>query len=306
MRKIQFLIAFFGVFAFVACDKVENPYVVVPSTELNETLFPGNFEDYPWPVFTENTNTNRNVLVEDYTGHTCVFCPQAADIAHQLEVDNPGRVFVASIHAGPSATGVVGFQLLELPIYAHDFTNPVGKAYGIFFANGYGFSGNPRGTINRKVFNDFIFQSPNNWTSQTNTTLAENDLKVNLQSKINFYPTTRGAFVHTEVDVLEPISDDLAVVTYFLEHSFVAPQKKQGVGDILDYNHHNVHRGNIDGLPWGRTLTDELKDANGKYYLDYSYQIPAQYDPSNCLIQVYVYNKTTLEILQVIEVPIVE
>jgi hypothetical protein len=57
--------------------------------ELDTTLYPGNWADYvanEWPTFTANTNIDRNILIEDYTGHKCIFCPAAADLAHQLEV----------------------------------------------------------------------------------------------------------------------------------------------------------------------------------------------------------------------------
>lgn len=290
--------------AVFSCDRVEKPFVPAPSSELNQALFPGDWSTYPWPTFTQNPNTNRNVLLEDYTGHTCVFCPAAADIAHQIESDNDGRVFVASIHAGPSPTGVVGFQQLEPPTFVHDFTNAQSKEYGSFFFNGFGFDANPRGTVNRATFDGVMFQSAANWTTLTNNMLNENTLKVNLQAKTNYYPQTRGLFVHTEVDVLETLPNGLGVVTYFIENSFVAPQKRAGVGTITDYNHHNVFRGCIDGLAWGRTLTDELKDANGKYYLNYSYAIPSNYDASNCHLLVYVYDKATYEVYQVIKVPI--
>jgi hypothetical protein len=305
MKKIAFLLV--GSWLTISsCDKIEKPIVPKPSGELNESLFPGDWSTYPWPTFTENTNTNRNILLEDYTGHTCVFCPAAATVAAQLETDNPGRLFVASIHASPTATGISSFQELEPPTFVHDFTNPQGLAYGIFFANGFGFTGNPRGTVNRKVYNDFIFQSAGNWSPLVNTILTENDLKVNIQAKLNYYEETKGMFLHTEVDVVEPVTDPLGVVVYLIEEEFTSPQKTNGGVTLYDYHHHNVHRGNIDGLAWGRTLSDEDKDPNGNYYLDYSYQLPAQYTASNMHVLVYVYNKTTFEVYQVIKVPVVE
>ena len=92
---------------------MKNPYPPEVNLELDTTLYPGLWSDYEnndWPIFSENTNTNRNVLIEDYTGHHCNNCPNAATIAHDIEVANPTRVFVASIHAAPSATGTSSFQ----------------------------------------------------------------------------------------------------------------------------------------------------------------------------------------------------
>jgi hypothetical protein len=303
MRKRIYFVFAVLILGF-ACDKIEKPFIPKPSSELDQSLYPGDWNSYPWPTFEANTNTNRNILLEDYTGHTCVFCPAAADLAAQLETTNAGRLFVASIHASPSATGMSSFQQLEPPTFVHDFTNPQGLAYGIHFANGFDFTGNPRGTVNRKVFNNFIFQSPGNWTNAVSQVLSENDLKVNLQAKTNYYSDTRGLFLHTEVDVLNTIAEPLAQVVYLIEEDFVSPQKTSGGATIYDYHHHNVHRGNIDGQAWGRILSEDLKNENGNYYLNYSYKLPAEYDASNCHLLVYVFNKTTYEVYQVIKVGI--
>ena len=106
MKKGLLFIAFtiaFGLYLLPACDRISNPYPVQPCLELDTTLYPGNWSEYvanEWPTFTQNTNTDRNVLIEDFTGHKCIYCPAAAELAHQLHEANPNRVFVASIHAG--------------------------------------------------------------------------------------------------------------------------------------------------------------------------------------------------------------
>ena len=42
-----------------------------------------------------------------------------------------------------------------------------------------------------------------------------NDLKVNMQSALNYYPTTKGAFLHVEVEKIDQtITNDLAVVAF--------------------------------------------------------------------------------------------
>ena len=115
-----------GLLSLPACDRVSNPYPPVVNLELDTTLYPGNWANYvanEWPTFTTNTNTDRNVLIEDFTGHKCIFCPAAADLAHQLHEANPNRVFVASIHSG--VDGIGDFQSVD-PEYTLDFTNQDG------------------------------------------------------------------------------------------------------------------------------------------------------------------------------------
>ncbi|MCE3295283.1 MAG: hypothetical protein K0R65_997 [Crocinitomicaceae bacterium] len=299
--------AFLGVL-LASCDKVEQPYEIqsqVIEIDLDTTLYPGVWSTYPWPAFEENTNTDRNILIEDYTGHTCVFCPAAATIAKNIEDANPGRVFVASIHASPGGLG--DFQKLEAPDFMHDFTNPQGLQYGVTFASGYGFNGNPRGTLSREIIGQptgTMFQAANSWTNGVNTLLAENDLQVNLQAKVNYYAATRGLFLHTEIDPMNVDPSKINLVVYFIQESFISPQKKPGETD-MEYHHHNVHRGNIDGLAFGRNISSgDYLQENGKYQVDLGYKIPEAYDAAGCHLLIYAMNPDTYEIYQVIKADI--
>ena len=299
--KKHSLILILAAFTLFSCDKIDKPFVPGVSTELNTSLYPGDWNTYPWPTFDANTNTNRNVLIEDYTGHKCVFCPNAAVVAKGIEDANVGRVFVASIHASPG--GVGPFQSTDAS-YPNDLTNPMVVKYGEAFESGYNFTGNPQGTVSRKEFGGVLFQQPGTWSNSTTQILTDNDLKTNLQAKANYYPTTRGLFLHAEIDTMGLASSDISVVVYLIENTFVSKQKfPAGVTDD-NYVHHNLHRGNIDNLAFGRDLKMTNLKPNGKYYLDYSYEFPAAYDPANCHLLVYTMNKLTYEIYQVIKVDI--
>jgi hypothetical protein len=290
-----------------SCDKVDNPYPVQQSLELDITLYPGNWSDYlanEWPTFTANTNTNRNILIEDFTGHTCVFCPAAADLAHQLYTNNPGRVYISTIHAGPE--GIGSFQTVQAPDYPLNFTNPQGVEIGIYFGtNDGGFSGNPRGAISRINSGGNVFQSPNAWTSITNAAISANVLKVNIQSKLNYYESTRGAFLHTEVEILDAsLTNQLAIVVYLQEDSLVGDQKMSDNSHNSSYVHRDVMRNCIDGRAFGRNLSASDM-INGKYYLNYSFVVPNQldgnYNAKNMHLLIYVYDKITKEVYQVIK-----
>lgn len=298
MKKYSILLILIAL-TLLSCDKVDKPFIPGIPTELNTSLYPGDWSTYPFPSFSPNTNTNRNVLIEDFTGHKCVFCPNAAVVAKDIEDANTGRVFVASIHASPG--GVGPFQTTDAQ-YPVDLTNPMVIQYGQFFQNGYNFVGNPQGTVSRKEFGGVMFQSPGNWSNATTQTLTDNELKINLQAKINYYPTTRGLFLHTEIDTMNLASSDVSIVVYLIEDSFISKQKFPGGLSEDNYNHHNLHRGNIDNRAFGRGMKANNLNANGKYYLDYSYELPAQYDPANMHLLVYAMNKTTYEVYQVIKV----
>lgn len=308
MRLLLFIFLF-G-FLFVSCDHVKNPYPPEVNLELDTTLYPGLWSDYEnndWPIFSENTNANRNVLIEDFTGHKCVFCPAAADLAHALHEADPSRVYIASIHAGPD--GIGDFQSVSPPDYPLDFTNPEGVEIGLYFGeNDGGFPGNPRGTVNR-FNNGTIFQSPTQWTSMVNDQLSSNNLKVNIQSELNYYEETKGAFLHVELDPVDAnVAENLGITVYLLEDSLVGDQKMSDNSHNSNYIHRDIHRGNLNASAFGRPVSSE--DLNGdKYYINYSFVVPnqldGQYNASNMHLLIYAFNTETWEIYQVIKQKIV-
>jgi hypothetical protein len=74
------------------------------------------------------------------------------------------------------------------------------------------------------------------------------------------------------------------------------------------YIHRDIHRGNLGGQAFGRTLTNN-DIINGKYYVNYSFVLPNQldgnYNAENMHVLIYVYDKVTWEIYQVIKQKIV-
>jgi hypothetical protein len=297
-------IALFG--ALISCDKVTNAYPKTGGTsELDWSLYPDGDSAYYasqglWPTFTANTNTLRNVMIEDFTGHRCNNCPNAANLLHTLEDNNPGRVFGASVHTSP--LGISSFQL-ETSSYPLVLYNDIALEIGTYFGNvaGTSFLGNPHGTVNRTLNGTDNTAGPGQWTTLTNNALASN-LKVNIQAQVNYFPTTRGVFLHTEVDKIDnTISNDLGIVVYLIEDSIVGPQLMPTTVTEQNYVHRDVLRGCIDGQAFGRTLSANYLGTNGKYYVNYSYPLPTQYNSDNMHLLIYVYDKVTMEIYQVIE-----
>lgn len=315
MKKISLYLGFILFLVVLAgCDKVTNPY---PPTnggngELDWNLYPdgdsAHYAQNKWPVFTANANTFRNVLIEDFTGHTCNSCPAAATLAHTLETNNPNRVFTAAIHTGP--TGMGPLQTIQLPDYPTNWTNLEGLEIGKYFGSipGSAFQGNPRGTINRTNNGGQLTYHPSGWTSKVNSLISTNELKVNVQAHSNYFASTRGYFLHTELEILDAslVANQLGTVVYLIEDSIIGDQKMGDNSHNATYVHREVMRGCIDGKAFGKTLTPANLSTNGKYYLNYSYKLPTTYDPTNMHVLIYVYDKTTMEIYQVIEHEIIE
>lgn len=303
MKKI-FLFLSAGAFFFASCDKVENPYPA-EEDQGDYSLYPGGDSATYWstdgPVFGANTNTQRNIMVEDFTGHKCNSCPIAADTAKVLHEDYPTRVFIATIHSGPNGLG--GFQQTDPPEYPTDWTNPDGLDIGAYFGNlpGSQFIGNPSGTVSRIINNGQHTQSALQWRSSVEAALPT-ALKVNIQSAANYYSSTRGMFLHTEIDVLDQtITDDLYTVVYLIEDTIVGDQKMPNNAHNANYVHREVMRDCIQSGWQGKQLTAANEVATNKYRFDYIFELPTQYNAENMHLLIYVRNAATDEVYHVVK-----
>ena len=183
LNKTIFVLAV-GLIGFTnfSCDKVENP--IKPAIELDTTIFPGNWADYPTQVWTANSNTNRNVLLEDYTGHTCPNCPAAAIEADNIEAANSGRVFVSSVHASPGGLSTFQFAAPDCGLpsnpydkYCTELYCDESVEYGQTFASGFGFFANPMGSISRTTpaGPTSMFALFSTWSSRVSDVITTND-----------------------------------------------------------------------------------------------------------------------------------
>ncbi|MFK8045425.1 MAG: Omp28-related outer membrane protein [Crocinitomicaceae bacterium] len=295
----------FGIFFSLAllvslysCDKIDQPFVQIEG--LDTSLYEGgNFINYKVPTFGANTNSLRNVLIEDFTGHTCGFCPPAAERAKVLEENNPNRVFSVAIHAAPNAAGTGTFQSVKTSgsKFRRDFTTPEGKGIASYLFNSYGGDGNPVGNISRVKP---LFLPHQQWTSYTDSLLQTN-LIANVQVESSFFPGTRGVYIHSEVEFLAAVDGEFAVVIYAVDNEVIDWQKVN-ITDMPDYKHHNVHIGNVfAGETFGRTFVNGPVAVGEKFRNDFSYQLPVDLPKEDMHFLIFVVNKGSEEVLQVIK-----
>lgn len=278
-----------------SCDKIEEP--VVQPSELDWSLFPDEDNtNYPWPVWSENQNTQINVLLEDYTGHKCVPCFPASQVAEDIEASNPNRIFLTSIHASTSGL----FQEVDLD-HPTDFTTEAGNAYVNEMP---GFLGNPQGTTNRILssVSSTVWQSSSQWGMNVENALDES-LTVNLQSQFNYFPDTRGLFYHVETQFLESVSGQLNLVNYLTRKEVESPQSTP-FGLFEEYVHHQV-LSNVIGPIWGTNISSGNSVPNEKIYSDFTIQLPDEaidstYALQNLTVLSYILNRESYEVLQII------
>ncbi len=306
MKKlIFFFFALTAVFTMnTSCDRVEVAYKDIP--DLDSAYYPGLWADYllnEWPEFEQNTNTQRNVLIEKYTGHKCVPCTYAATEIKAIHESNPTRIFYASIHAGPG--GMTGFQ--EYNTQASSFytnhTNAMALAYGVYFQNGFGFTGNPGMIFNKSLFGGaqsgmIIPNNPNEMNSRVQTILNDNSLKYNIQAVFNYFPQTQGGYLHVEVEKIQAENPDVDIMVYVIQDSLRDWQKKPAGVDDPDYLHLKKHLGNIDNQLWGQRLNFS---SSNKVNKDYSFGLPVGIEPENIHFLIFISDAETKEVYQVIQ-----
>src|SRR5690554_4494309 len=131
------------------------------------------------------TPQNKNVVLEEFTGIYCVYCPEGHAIAQALKDSNPDRVSLINIHQGSFAAPSGS---------APDFRTPYGNA----IAGQTGLTGYPSGTINRHVFSGTTTAlGRGQWTPRANEVLdmASN---VNIAVEATLDIQTRELVVHVE------------------------------------------------------------------------------------------------------------
>lgn len=94
---------------------------------------------YAQPTIVGTAAEDRNIVLEEFTGINCVFCPEGHAIAQQLKDNNPADVFLVNIHSGGFASPSASQP---------DFRTQWGEAID----DQSGLAGYPAGTINRQNF----------------------------------------------------------------------------------------------------------------------------------------------------------
>ena len=210
------------------------------------------------------TPENRKVILEEFTGVNCTFCPQGHAIAQALQDNNPDNVFLVNIHSGGYATPN-GNQ--------PDFRTQWGEAID----DQSGLAGYPAGTINRQ---NFPGQEQGNagttalsrgaWASAASTVLDQGSyVNVGVQAVLNVQTNTMVIDVEAYYTGNSPEATNKFNVA-ILQNNTLGPQVGGNQGD--NYNH--MHR-LIDMVTgqWGVDITNTT--AGSLYSNQFTYSIPA-------------------------------
>lgn len=284
------LVFFLAVFAFSACEKIDEPF----TRKISQ----------PDPDTTDTTDTVvhfKRVLLEDYTGHTCVNCPEAALLAHDLKTFYGEKLVLLAVHAGWFA------KTTPLNGFTSDYTTEIGDKWDTYF--GISNAGNPNGMVNRKGFPSAEhILSPAGWSSAIEPALNE-PLLVDVTLENAYDTTSRKLTVTATTEFLGEVNRNLNLMVVLTESGVVSPQKnnKAEIGPvpiITDYVHNHILRGDINGLE-GTPVA--VTDSSHPDVIEktFNHTIDGNFNAQNCTVVAFIYDVETQEILQAAELQVI-
>ncbi|MCX6306029.1 MAG: Omp28-related outer membrane protein [Bacteroidetes bacterium] len=211
---------------------------------------------------------NKNIVLEEYTGIHCQYCPEGHAISAAILANHPGRAVVIAIHQGSFATPNTGEP---------DYRTPFGDA----LAGQTALTGYPSGTVNRHVFiGTTTALGRGDWTSSSEIILQQPS-PVNVGVESSFNAATREVTVHVELyyTANSAVPTNYINVALIQNHVF-GPQTGGGAGS--NYEHMEMLRYLITGQ-WGDAVTTTTQGSLVEK--TYTYIIPAAYNNIPCVVE---------------------
>jgi hypothetical protein len=216
--------------------------------------------------------SNKTVVLEEFTGIHCGYCPDGHKIANDIKAANtPGKVIPINIHTGGYATPSGSEP---------DYRTAEGNA--IAAISTMGITGYPTGSMNRHVYTGTaITMSRGVWAQYATQTLAQSSyVNVALQGTLNV--TSRLLTVNVEVYYTgaSPASTNNLTVM-LLENNVVGPQSNYGnynptqINADGTYNHQHMLRKVLNTSAMGEVLSTTTSGT--LVQKQYTYTIPAQF-----------------------------
>ena len=202
---------------------------------------------------------NRNVILEEFTGRNCGYCPDGHLIANGIMANNPGRVWAINVHAG-------GYAPTTYPNLRCDD--------GLTIHNGFDTSyGYPSGVINRSTA---ASQGRGTWANLSNQQLNQ-AAECNVAGIVRINPDTRVANITVEVYYTgnSTVTENYLTVA-MLQDSIMGSQSgmTSNPAQVVNgtYCHMHILRDVITPSAWGEAISPTT--AGTLITKTYEYTIP--------------------------------
>lgn len=208
-----------------------------------------------WNVTSEPTQ--RNILIEEFTGIHCPNCPDGQRVVKELKSLHPERIFSVAVHAGPYATPAAGEP---------DFTTNIGNMLGNHFQPTFF----PCGIVNRTAVDKNFILGRGQWGAVARDIISKTS-PVNLWMESSYDCGTRTLTVNVEGYVAEDMADPRLNV-FLLQSEVLGPQAG---GQLEDkYPHRHMLRDRVTSEDFG----EKIETKKGEYFSkSYTYSVPDNY-----------------------------
>lgn len=191
-------------------------------------------------TFVSTEVANKNVILEEYTGINCGYCPDGHKIANQIIAANPGRAWAINIHQGSFA--------------ANTYTTQWGNA----LANQTGLTGYSSATVNRHVFSGSATAlGRGSWNSAVNQILAQvSPVNVAARATLDFNTRIMTIEVEAYYTANSSVPTNMLNVA-ILQNNILGPQSGASTNPAQveggQYRHMHMLRDLVTGQ-WGETI----------------------------------------------------
>ena len=217
-------------------------------------------EQTPEPQpFVSKTASNKNVIIEEFTGVNCGYCPDGHRIVNELMAANPNRVWGINIHTGQ---------------YAVRYSTTWGSA----LAAQTGLTGYPSGTVNRHIFSGTkTALNRGTWSAAANQIMAE-PAPVNVAARCTINRSTRVMTVEVEAYYTSTSNVGKNYLNVaVLQNNILGPQNGGSSYNPTQmegsqYRHMHMLRDLLSGQ-WGDDIT--TTSAGSLFSKKYTYTVPA-------------------------------
>jgi len=244
------------------------------------------FIDYSTPILLARDTTyvlnntpeaeDKNVLIEDISGVRCINCPEAAEIAHDIQDRNEeGRVVVMTLHTKKIA----------------NFTRPYSDTFNTdeatFIVDNLidgSVSGLPTGSVDRKIYSgktDALLK-PATWETFANEQLLLKT-KANLNLDLVVDKEKRSVIANVKATFLSDFPEG-AYLSLFITESHILSHQLVDTGVKPDFEHNFILRKGI--TPHNGIKLASVIEKNRVFEKGFEFTIPEKWVFENCNIVV--------------------
>ena len=209
--------------------------------------------------FVSTIPANRNVILEEYTGVNCQYCPAGHSVANEIASAYPDNIFLINIHAGKYAT-------TSYP----NFTTEDGNT----LHSGFDINGFPSGFVNRTTSTSL---SRSDWGAYTKSQM-EQTAECNVAGQVTIDRESRKATVTVEVYYTSNSASATNYLNVVMLQDDIYAGQNDGGSWVSSYRHMHALR-DVVTPTWGDAINTTT--AGTFFTKTYTYDIPQNIGGSN-------------------------